>query len=81
MELLYLYMFKFQHFVHGREGTKLISFKEVRFQKSVRLSKFTPFNMTYPVNDDDDEKNNHDNNNEQYTYSIGDTQCCSWLRP
>jgi len=41
--------------------------------------------MTYPVNDDDDddddEKNNHDNNNEQYTYSIGDTRCCSWLRP
>ena len=62
-------MFNLQHFLRGREGTELISFKQVRFQKSDGYSKFTPFNMTYPVNNDDDKKN-HDNNNELYTYSI-----------
>ena len=67
------YAFNLQHFLNGTEGTELIFLTQVRFQKSVRQSKFTPFHMKYPVNDDDDddEKSNHDNNNnEQYTYSI-----------
>jgi hypothetical protein len=66
-------MFNLKHFLYGREGTGLLRSKQIKFQKSVHKSKFTPVDMKHLVNDDYN-NNNHDyhhhNNNEQYTYSI-----------